>query len=233
VLLFGSKIAKTGIRQGDGVAESLKRLDVGAAGGMHWDDRLARVGRKFTNIGLPYLTMRLWGAVEDMTAWLRFPARLIQLRKALGLTQQELSDAAQLHVNQIRRYEAGSAQPTLDALIRLAKVLHVRLDDLVFGDERGPCEDLALQFEAVSQFTEHEKQTVRELLEGMILKHEARRWSGRHRRRTQIIDGLRRQHITARTAPAPAEVVGRQRHGRQQRRPIAEHHPRNRAIGTG
>ncbi|MDM5182270.1 hypothetical protein PO883_34455, partial [Massilia sp. DJPM01] len=64
-----------------------------------------------------------------------------------------------------------------DALIRLAKVLHVRLDDLVFGEnERGPGEDLALQFEAVSQFTEDEKQTVRELLEGMILKHEARRW---------------------------------------------------------
>jgi hypothetical protein len=43
----------------------------------------------------------------------------------------------------------------------------------VFGDERGPGEDLALQFEAVSQFTEHEKRTVRELLEGMILKHVA------------------------------------------------------------
>ena len=92
------------------------------------------------------------------------------------MTQQGLGDAAELHVNQIRRYEAGTAQPTLDALIRLAKVLHVRLDDLVFGDERGPGDDLALQFEAVSQFSEHEKQTVRELLEGMILKHEARRW---------------------------------------------------------
>lgn len=117
--------------------------------------------------------------MKPLTLWflpMSFPARLIQLRKALGLTQQELSEAAQLHVNQIRRYEAGSAQPTLDALIRLAKVLRVRLDDLVFGDERGPGEDLALQFEAVSQFTEHEKQTVRELLEGMILKHEARRW---------------------------------------------------------
>jgi hypothetical protein len=47
----------------------------------------------------------------------------------------------------------------------------------VFGEqERGPSDDLALQFEAVSQFSEAEKQTVRELLEGMILKHEARRW---------------------------------------------------------
>jgi len=118
--------------------------------------------------------------MKPLTLWflpMSFPARLIQLRKALGQTQQGLSDAAQLHVNQIRRYEAGTAQPTLDALIRLAKVLHVRLDDLVFGEhERGPGEDLALQFEAVSQFTDDEKQTVRELLEGMILKHEARRW---------------------------------------------------------
>jgi transcriptional regulator with XRE-family HTH domain len=118
--------------------------------------------------------------MKPLTLWflpMSFPSRLIQLRKALGLTQQGLSESAELHVNQIRRYEAGTAQPTLDALIRLAKVLHVRLDDLVFGeDERGPGQDLALQFEAVSQFTEDEKQTVRELLEGMILKHEARRW---------------------------------------------------------
>ncbi|MDQ1925059.1 hypothetical protein [Massilia pseudoviolaceinigra] len=65
----------------------------------------------------------------------------------------------------------------MDALIRLAKVLHMRLDDLVFGEnERGPGEDLALQFEAVNQFTDDGKQTVRELLEGKILKHEARRW---------------------------------------------------------
>ncbi|MFT4508081.1 hypothetical protein [Caballeronia sp. 15711] len=36
-----------------------------------------------------------------------------------------------------------------------------------------------MQFEAVSQFSPEEKQTVRELLEGLILKHEARRWSAR------------------------------------------------------
>lgn len=108
---------------------------------------------------------------------MHFPARLIQLRKALGLTQQDLAETAAVHVNQIRRYEAGTAQPTLEALIRLAKALHVGLDDLVFAEkERGPDEDLALQFEAVSQFSPGEKQTVRELLEGLILKHAARRW---------------------------------------------------------
>lgn len=36
---------------------------------------------------------------------MHFPARLIQLRKAADLTRQGLADVAQLHVNQIRRYE--------------------------------------------------------------------------------------------------------------------------------
>lgn len=48
---------------------------------------------------------------------------------------------------------------------------------LLFGqDQRGPDEDLRWQFEAVSRFDPEEKQVVRPVLEGMILKHEARRW---------------------------------------------------------
>jgi transcriptional regulator with XRE-family HTH domain len=118
------------------------------------------------------------------TLWLlpmHFPTRLIQLRKTRNLTQQELAEAAQLHVNQIRRYEAGTAQPTLEALIRLSKSLHVHLDDLVFGEgERGPGEDLALLFEAIQEFSEEEKQTVRTVLSGMVLQHSARRFDAKN-----------------------------------------------------
>lgn len=70
--------------------------------------------------------------MESETIWflpMHFPTRLIQLRKAADLTQQTLADTASVHVNQIRRYEAGTAQPTLEALIRLAQALHVSLDD--------------------------------------------------------------------------------------------------------
>jgi transcriptional regulator with XRE-family HTH domain len=112
--------------------------------------------------------------MKSLTLWflpMHFPARLIQLRKAQGLTQQGLSDTAELHVNQIRRYEAGTAQPTLDALIRLAKVLHVGLDDLVFSEgDRGPDEDLRLQFEALSSMSQEEKQVAKSVLEAMIMK---------------------------------------------------------------
>lgn len=113
-----------------------------------------------------------------LTPWLlpmHFPARLIQLRKAADLTQQDLAETAALHVNQIRRYEAGTAQPTLEALIRLAKALHVTLDNLVFdGDERGPDDALRLQFEALQQFDDDDRQTAQAVLEGLILKHQAK-----------------------------------------------------------
>jgi transcriptional regulator with XRE-family HTH domain len=106
-----------------------------------------------------------------------FPQRLADLRKKHSLTQQQLADRIGMHVVQLRRYEAGTSQPTLDVIRKLATALQVSADMLLFGkDERGPDDDLRLQFEAVSRFDEEEKRVVRSLLEGMILKHEARRW---------------------------------------------------------
>ena len=103
---------------------------------------------------------------------------LAQLRKAQGYSQQRLADAVDLQVNQVRRYEAVSAQPTLDALISLARALHVSLDALVFEEgERGPDPELRLQFEAISQFTLEEKAVARTVLESLILKRDAGRFS--------------------------------------------------------
>lgn len=103
-------------------------------------------------------------------------ARLIALRKEKGLTQQEMADKIGLHVNQIRRYESGSAQPSLEALKKIAVTMSVTIDSLVFGPgERGPEEDLRLQFEAVSQMPEEEKKIIKALLEGMIVKHQTRK----------------------------------------------------------
>ncbi len=55
-----------------------------------------------------------------------------------GLTQQALADRVGIHVSQVRRYEAGGSQPTLDVLRNLAVVLSVSSDALVFDEaERG------------------------------------------------------------------------------------------------
>lgn len=107
---------------------------------------------------------------------MEFPQRLASLRKQKGLTQQALADKVDVHLTQIQRYENGSVQPTLDVIRRLAVALSVSADVLIFdAEERGPDEDLRLQFEAVSRMSAAEKKIVKALLDGMILKHEAQR----------------------------------------------------------
>jgi transcriptional regulator with XRE-family HTH domain len=117
------------------------------------------------------------GYVSKQAVTADFPQRLAELRKQHNLTQAQLAERIGMHVVQLRRYEAGTSQPTLDVIRKLATALQVSADMLLFGqDARGPDDDLRLQFEAVSRFDEEEKRVVRSLLEGMILKHEARRW---------------------------------------------------------
>jgi transcriptional regulator with XRE-family HTH domain len=108
--------------------------------------------------------------------------RLVSLRKQKGLTQQVLADSIGLHITQIKRYEAGSSQPSLEALKKIAQTFRVTIDSLVFElDELEPKEDLRLQFKAVSNMPEEERQVVKQLLEGMIIKYEAERWSSKTR----------------------------------------------------
>ena len=118
--------------------------------------------------------MDLARTVSDMD----FPERLSMLRREHGLTQAALAESAGIHVSQLKRYEAGTSQPTLEVIRKLAVALSVSADLLIFDkDERGPDDDLRLQFEAVGRFSKEEKNIAKAVLEGLILKHEAARWS--------------------------------------------------------
>ena len=107
-----------------------------------------------------------------------FPEHLAILRKEKGLTQPQLAEKIGVHVAQVRRYEAGTSQPTLDVIRAIAVALGISADELLFAkDERGPSDDLKLQFEAVSKFDPESKKVVQQVLDSMILQQEARRWS--------------------------------------------------------
>ena len=57
--------------------------------------------------------------------------------------------------------------------------LNVSSDMMLFEEgDRGPKgdEDLLLQFEAVSKLNTREKEIVKELIDGILLKHDAKRW---------------------------------------------------------
>lgn len=105
-----------------------------------------------------------------------FAHRLTTARKWKGLTQQALADATGIHVTQMRRYEAGTSQPTLDVLRNLARALAVTIDSLAFDDdERGPVTpSLRVQLEALDKLDPDEQANVRAFIEGALLRHQVR-----------------------------------------------------------
>jgi transcriptional regulator with XRE-family HTH domain len=128
---------------------------------------------------------------DHSSLWLlmTFPSRLISLRKDRGLSQQAMAEAIGIHANSWKKYESGQAQPSLDVLKKIAMALHVSTAFLLFEEhERGPNDDLVLQFEAVSQLPPAEQSVVKDVLESLVIKYQSRRW-----------DSAR-----ATTAPAPA-----------------------------
>lgn len=104
-----------------------------------------------------------------------FAGRLVTARRSQPLAQQ-LADRSGAHVTQIRGYEAGTSQPTLDVLRSLAPALNISADSLRFDDdERDPqSQTWRLNLEAVHQFTPEEQEHVAAFIEDALLRHHAR-----------------------------------------------------------
>lgn len=112
-------------------------------------------------------------ATMETLVTMDFPERLATLRKQQRLTQQQLADSIGVHVTQLRRYEAGTAQPTLDVLRKTAVALSVSADLLLFDrEERGPDEELRLQFDAIRRMTEDDKRVITSVLDAYIKRHQ-------------------------------------------------------------
>ena len=62
-------------------------------------------------------------------------ANIVNLRKAAGLTVHDLQIAFGFNSPQaIYKWQNGTALPTVDNLIGLAAMLHVRIDDILVTD---------------------------------------------------------------------------------------------------
>ena len=90
-----------------------------------------------------------------------------------------MADKVGIHLTQVRRYEAGDTQPSLDILKKIATTFNVTTDWLIFEDgKREPQDELKLKFEAVKQMTADEQKSIKEILDAMILKHQAKHLIG-------------------------------------------------------
>lgn len=110
---------------------------------------------------------------------MNFGQRLVTLRKAKQLTQAKLAERVGCHVTMIRRYESNETQPTLEVIRNMAMALNVSADMLVFeeGDRDINNNKLKLLFEAIERLDEQEQHIIGELLEGMVSKYEANRFT--------------------------------------------------------
>ena len=69
-------------------------------------------------------------------ALMRTGANIVRLRKAVGLTVHALQMGFGFNSPQaIYKWQNGAALPTVDNLIVLAALLHVRIDDILITDD--------------------------------------------------------------------------------------------------
>lgn len=97
-----------------------------------------------------------------------FGARIRELRKARGLTQDQLADFLGVEQKYISLIEHGKSYPALDRLVRIAEVLQVTLPSLFDFAHHAP---EALSTEAlvkrVDGMSDHERQLLYRIAEFM------------------------------------------------------------------
>jgi len=140
--------------------------------------------------------------ISKEVSTMSFGRNLANFRKEKGLTQEDLVKRSGVAISQIRRYEADKSSPTLYVVTRLARALGVSLDELAFDKVTGVAvsklmdREILEQFEMVSALDEEERQAVKKILEGVIVKHQVEKmmkpkteksWSQRFR---EITDRL-------------------------------------------
>jgi transcriptional regulator with XRE-family HTH domain len=84
--------------------------------------------------------------MKSMTDTLRreLGARIRDLRKQAGLTQEKLGEKADLNYKFIGELERGQVNVSLDSLVRIAVALEIRIEDL-FSKEKGTAQKIVIK----------------------------------------------------------------------------------------
>ena len=66
---------------------------------------------------------------------MEFNEKLSQLRKAKGLTQEELAEALYVSRMAVSKWESGRGYPSIDSLKEISNYFSVTIDDLLSGEK--------------------------------------------------------------------------------------------------
>lgn len=100
-------------------------------------------------------------------------ARIAQLRKEQGLSQQALADALGLAQQTIAHYEGGRIRMPISLLPEVAQLFGVSTDELLgrksgLAGKRGPTSKMHQQAERLSRLPASKQRVVMEMLEGFL-----------------------------------------------------------------
>lgn len=83
-----------------------------------------------------------------------FAARLQTLRKAQGMTQEELAEALNISLEHLSKMERGKRKPSIDLVVAIACYFHVSTDYLLTGKNHDMVENRTKLLDVVTQLTE-------------------------------------------------------------------------------
>jgi transcriptional regulator with XRE-family HTH domain len=63
--------------------------------------------------------------------------KINQLRKISGMTQEQLAEKLNVSRQTISKWESGGSSPDLESIVKVSKLFHVSLDDLLMEGEAG------------------------------------------------------------------------------------------------
>ena len=81
-------------------------------------------------------------------------ARLQTLRKAQGMTQEELAEALNISLEHLSKMERGKRKPSIDLIVAMACYFHVSTDYLLMGKDHDKVDSRTKLLDVVAQLAE-------------------------------------------------------------------------------
>ena len=105
-----------------------------------------------------------------------FGDNLKKFRVEKNFSQQELADAIGMHSTHLSRYERNLTAPSIDVVKKIADVLGMSIDTLIYGQQaeraKGSINDseLLTMFAKVQTLATKQQDTIKDFLSAFILK---------------------------------------------------------------
>ena len=117
------------------------------------------------------------GSTSHLLDMATFPERLRELRLQRQLTQVRVAELVGVGIRVYHRWENGGATPHFDALVRLADVLGISLDELtgrepVKADQKIHNLELHRLYQQVDQLSDSDQQALIVLLDGLVKRNQ-------------------------------------------------------------